>query len=213
MSLAKYRVIDLSLITIVGVVTEIVGCYLVNYFIPSVVPVFVASFVICYLAIIRWGAWGLIEIPIMALATYIAVTFIIPFTQLNEGKEQLVQNYLSILVFDLTNVVWLIFRVDKNGKLVLDTLAKRVGMMILMYIVSAFLCAVILTIFKQNVFISFLRLLSQQLLALFITCFVIEILQRFNAVYDVKKNFLKQKQEKIEETEYENEYYNKSKKE
>ncbi len=208
MSLARYRVIDLILITIVGVVSEIVGCYLINYFMPSVIPIFVASFIICYLAIMRWGVFGIIEIPIMSLATYIAITFVIQFTHLNTGKEQLVQNYWSILAFDSLNVIW-VFCKGKNGELLLNSIPKRIGMMFLMYIVGSVLCSLVLTLNQQNFFVSFLRLITQQLLALLITCFVIEILHRLNAIYDVKKSILDRKKER----EFETEYYNQKKKE
>ena len=82
-------------------------------------------------------------------------------------------------------------------------------MMFLMYIVGSVLCSLVLTLNQQNFFVSFLRLITQQLLALLITCFVIEILHRLNAVYDVKKSILDRKKEK----EFETEYYNQKKKE
>lgn len=212
MSLAKYRVIDLTLITIVGVVSEVIGCYLINYFMVSVIPVFVASFVICYMAIMRWGIWGIIEIPIMALATFVSVKYVIYFTELAEGSSQLGENYLSILCFDAVNLLWLVFRPKKDGNLILNSAPKRIGVLILMYVVGSLLCATVLTIDGINFFVSVLRLLGEQLLALFITCFVIEILHKFNAIYDVKQQLLNRKKEILEEKQFESDYYNQIKK-
>lgn len=205
MSLIKYRVIDISLITVVGVVTEILGCYLMNLFMPAVIPVFVASLVIIYIAIMRWGFWGLIEIPIMTLATFIAISFVIPYTTINSNFEQVDQNFVSILVFNLVaGGFWLLFKKldEKEGK-VLDSIPKRIGITVLIYIICSIFCSLTLIFSDYHFIITFVRMLVQQALSLVITLVVIEILVNFNCAQDVKEMMIKKKRE----MEFEKEFY------
>ena len=208
MSLAKYRVFDLFLISIVGIVSEIAGCYLINFFVPVVIPVFVASFIIIYVAIMRWGIWGLLEIPIMALSTYIAITFVIPNTKVSEEYQQITQYFITILGFDLTGALWIIPKcLEMKGKHVVDTIPKRIGIEILIYLIGTILCSFLLLIYKQNLFISLTSLLGEQLMSLVITIVVIEIMHSFSVIYDVKQSFI----DKKKELEYEKKYYLKNK--
>ena len=205
MSLAKYRVFDLSLITIVGVVTEILGCYLINLFMPTVIPVIVASLIIIYMATMRWGWWGLIEIPIMAITTYIAVLFVIPYHEVNDNYVQINQNFWSILIFDISGGLWSLIKWqnDKRSNRLLNSIPKRIGFTILIYLVGTILNSLFLVIYHYHFLQTLIRTLVGQMMALVITIIVIEILKGFNAANDVKKDMLTKKKE----MEFEKGYY------
>lgn len=201
MSLVKYKYIDLTFLLFVGVITEVVGCYLINLFLPSVVPVFVATFAVIYVAIIRWGKIGLILVPVLSLVTYLCATYVIPNKILADGYTQLKQNYLTIIMFNAGAVLTLVFKKHKNF---FDGFGKRLLMYLAIYCLGIILCGLTQLIYGNNLFMSLLRLFIEQFMSFFVTVVALEILRNQGVLEDVfEKTLIKKDEEKFEKDYYE----------
>lgn len=77
MSIKKYMCIDLLMLSVIGIGLETLCTFFVNYMTVGACPTAVISFLITYVAIIRWGYKGLIVIPFCALGNMIGGQFIV----------------------------------------------------------------------------------------------------------------------------------------
>ncbi len=204
MNLKTYKYVDLTFLLFIGVITEVVGSYLVNLFLPTVIPVFVASFTLFYVAIMRWGKIGIILIPIQSLVTYLCALYVIPNKTLAEGYVLLHQNYLTIIAFNISAVLLLVFKRDEKN---FSSFGMRMLGYSSIYLLGVTLSSVSQMLFEQNLFMAFLRTSIDQLMCFIISIVALEILRSQGVLKDVKKSFISRK----EEAKFEKDYYDSKK--
>lgn len=198
MSIERYRIIDLALLCITGIVLEFAGVWLISIFLPWVVPVFTVTIIILTTAIVRWGPVGIILAPILALATYLAGLFVLQ----NHNSMQLPPNYFVDLAYAISAGI-LIPIIKRNGyKNSFDAFWKRFSSSIAIYILGAIIGGIILGGYGYNIFASIGVLLVQQLMSLTITVVIIDLLYRQEILVNVKEKMLERKKELEEEREY-----------
>ncbi len=200
MNINKYKAIDLLLLLIVGVATELLGCWLLNIFLPLIVPIFVSSMVVIIAAMVRWGPIGISLAPILALASYLADVYLLQ----NTGySQQMPANYFVNLAFLLSTAVLIPFFVKKKDRMV-STLGKRILLSIVVYIIGCIFSGLVFGFLNYNIFISMLIVSFQQLMSLIITIIFIDLLYRQETLVNVKDRLIREKQE----IEKEKEFYN-----
>lgn len=200
MNIKKYKVLDLLLLTVIGIATELVGCWLINIFLPWVVPIFTSSVVVIIVAMVRWGPIGIIIAPVLALASYISDLF---FLQ-NSNNMQMPVSYFVNLAFLLCVSIFIPFCIKGKADKSVNTLGKRVLLVILIYILGSIVCGLIYGFYGLNIFISMGAVASQQLMSLIITGIFLDLLFRQDVLVNVKNRFLAQKKEIEEEKKYYN---------
>jgi hypothetical protein len=77
MSFTKYRILDLTVIIVLGVITEALGVFLTVNFIPYFNPFSIVALGIISLAITRYGWYGTISIPFLALTNTLTYTILL----------------------------------------------------------------------------------------------------------------------------------------
>lgn len=76
MSIKKYMLIDLSMLSGIGLILEAVGTYFINYMFVGAYPMTVVSLLITIVALVRWGWKGLLVVPFCALGNFIGGQFL-----------------------------------------------------------------------------------------------------------------------------------------
>ena len=140
MSLKKYMLIDLLITCCIGVVIEFLGTYVLNKLIYATIIPYAISLLIMMVATTRWGSWGLLIVPLLALSTVLSGRLINPHEQFRTVYDW--KLYIA-LVFSLStfslNYLWFKIRDGKKetmGSLVLLALIDIVIatlMLVLMY--------------------------------------------------------------------------------
>lgn len=207
MDIKKYRIVDLTILLIVGVATELMGSLLINAMMPWVVPVFTSAIIILIVAMVRWGAIGMILAPILALASYIGALFIMP--NKGDGIEQMPVSYLVNLAFLLPTLALYPFIKKYNYEEMFNTGGKRVLCIFAVYILGSILGGLMFTLHSLNFILSIGTLLVQQSMSLVITVIFMEMLTRQGTLVNVKKKFLRER----EEAQLDQQYYDSKRRE
>ena len=196
MSLKKYMFIDLLTTAIIGILVEFLGVFVLNKLIYATIIPFAISLLIMMVVTTRWGSWGLLLVPVLALSTVLSGRLINPreeFRVLYDWKL-----YLSIMfalsTFSL-NYFWFKKRKDKKetmGSLsllaVLDIIAATLMLVLVYYLLTS-----------QDLILAFpIWGLYGYAILIIGTC----ILNRQNVLVNVKKTLLERQVERIEEEDF-----------
>jgi hypothetical protein len=131
MSLKKYMVIDLAILSIVGAILEGIGTWACFYAFTGSVPTTVFSLLILFIAITRWKWWGIVVIPFLVFGNYIGIASI-EINHLNEYISIFNGNYVlsnilglfsSILAIIFQKMVGTIKFIKNNGILTLTLIS------------------------------------------------------------------------------------------
>ena len=196
MSLKKYMFIDLLTTAIIGILVEFLGVFVLNKLIYATIIPFAISLLIMMVVTTRWGSWGLLLVPVLALSTVLSGRLINPreeFRVLYDWKL-----YLSIMfalsTFSL-NYFWFKKRKDKKetmGSLsllaMLDIIAATLMLVLVYYLLTS-----------QDLILAFpIWGLYGYAILIIGTC----ILNRQNVLVNVKKTLLERQVERIEEEDF-----------
>lgn len=77
MSFKKYRILDLAMLIVFGMIAEGIGVFLTTVSIPSFNPFSIVALGIICLAITRYGWYGTISIPFLALTNTLTYTILL----------------------------------------------------------------------------------------------------------------------------------------
>ena len=77
MSFTKYRILDLAMLIVFGMIAEGIGVFLTTVSIPSFNPFSIVALGIICLAITRYGWYGTISIPFLALTNTLTYTILL----------------------------------------------------------------------------------------------------------------------------------------
>ena len=200
MNINKYRIIDLLVLAIIGVATELVGCWLINVFLPIVIPIYAAGVLIIIVAMVRWGPIGIILTPLLALASFLADSYLLQ----NTGyKQQMPVSYFVNLAFLLCTAILIPFIIKKKDKMI-NTMGKRILVSIGTYVLGCILSGIVFGFYNYNIFVSMVVVFVQQLMSLVITIIFMDLLYRQETLMNVKQKFLTKKKEIEEEKKYYN---------
>ena len=77
MSIKKYMLIDLGILSFIGLILEGIGTYFINYMYVGAYPSTIFSILITVVALVRWGWKGLVVIPFCAVGMLIGGQFFV----------------------------------------------------------------------------------------------------------------------------------------
>lgn len=122
--------VDLLMLTVIGCVLEFL-CARYGALVLNATPFTYVSFLIAFLAVVRWRLWGLLTIPILNIANYLAgqnleLTYLISVYDW--------RFYLSATVGMLSIGINVLF-FKKNTKSVINSTLKLLGVMFVDYII------------------------------------------------------------------------------
>ncbi len=206
MSLSKYRITDILMLLLFGILVEGVFLYLEAFFIGAYMPNFVISFLVIAVLFIRWGPIGGISIPIFALVDWLVCRYLLP------GKlgtaEELMQAYnWKVLVEHLVSYsfcfITLAFYNKKNEKIMRESRVADFGFITLLYAGVAIIEGIMVTLLENgdlfiNVGYSFLWSIFGYALS---TVFYFILIQQ-NVIVNVKRQIIAQRKEFEEERQY-----------
>jgi len=124
-SLASYCVKDLILLTVLGVAIEFAlskFCYLV---IGVITPASYITLLVAFIAVTRWGLYGLITVPFLVLGTVLGGMTVseVPFVSEVYKFSSNWQYYISIVFgFSAFIVNALLYKIKGTGKIIANTL-------------------------------------------------------------------------------------------
>ena len=133
-SILKYMVIDLLVLTVIGVILEGLVSRFIG-FVLDAAPTITFSLLIVYVAVARWKLFGLIPIPFLVLATIIGghfseISYYAAFY--NFSNWQLILSMMIGLASIGLNVI--IFRKHRTNK-IMKSIWQMLGILVLDYIV------------------------------------------------------------------------------
>lgn len=146
MSLKKYMLVDLFITGCIGIVVEFLGTYVLNKIIYATIIPYAISLLIMMVATTRWGSWGLLIAPFIALSTVLSGRLINPheqFRALYDWKLYL-SLIFSLLTFSL-NYFWFKFRNNKK-----ETMGSLVILAIMDIIVATLVLVLMYYLFTFN---------------------------------------------------------------
>ena len=124
MSLKKYMFVDLLTSAIIGILVEFLGVFVLNKLIYAMIIPFAISLLIMMVVTTRWGSWGLVIVPVLALSTVLSGRLINPHEQFKLLYDW--KLYIS-LIFSLStfslNYLWFKIFNDKKIKQTMGTLS------------------------------------------------------------------------------------------
>lgn len=124
MSLKKYMFVDLLTSAIIGILVEFLGVFVLNKLIYAMIIPFAISLLIMMVVTTRWGSWGLVIVPVLALSTVLSGRLINPHEQFKLLYDW--KLYIS-LIFSLStfslNYLWFKIFKDKKIKQTMGTLS------------------------------------------------------------------------------------------
>ena len=198
MSLKKYMLIDLLITTVIGMIVEFFAIFVFNKMIYATIIPFAVSLLIMMIATTRWGSYGILVVPFIALATILSGRLINPTDDLKVLYDW--KLYISLLfalsTFSL-NYCWFDYRKKHNHK---NTMGSMVLLGIIDAVIATLMLALVYYIFTSNMFILAFPVWSIFGYALLIlgTC----ILFTQGVLINVKDKFLEEKAILYEEEDF-----------
>ena len=151
MSLKRYMLIDLLITGIIGVIVEFLGVFVFNKMIYATIIPFAVSLLIMMISTTRWGSWGLILVPFLALSTVLSGKLINPTETLKDFYDY--KLYIS-LIFSLStfslNYCWFDFKRKRDMK---ETMGSMAGLACLDIVVSTLMLVLVYYLLTGNMFI------------------------------------------------------------
>jgi len=196
MSLKKYMLIDLIITCCIGVAIEFLGTYVLNKLIYATIIPYAISLLIMMVATTRWGSWGLLVVPLLALSTVLSGRLINPHEQFRALYDW--KLYVS-LVFSLGvfsfNHFW--FKSRENKK---ESMGSFVLLALLDIVVATLMLVLMYYMLSSQNLILALPVWGLYGYAILIigTC----ILFKQGVLVDVKKTLMDKHLEKIEEDDF-----------
>ena len=117
MSLKKYMFVDLLTSAIIGILVEFLGVFVLNKLIYAMIIPFAISLLIMMVVTTRWGSWGLVIVPVLALSTVLSGRLINPHEQfkLLYDWKLYISLIFSLSTFSLNYLWFKIFNDKKIG--------------------------------------------------------------------------------------------------
>lgn len=198
MSLKKYMFIDLLTSAIIGILVEFLGVFVLNKLIYAMIIPFAISLLIMMVVTTRWGSWGLMIVPVLALSTVLSGRLINPHEQFKLLYDW--KLYIS-LIFSLStfslNYLWFKIFKDKKIKQTMGTLSLLGVIDIIISTLMLVLIYYMLT--SQNLIMAFpIWGLYGYAILIIGTC----ILFKQGVLVDVKSTLKENYVERIEEEEF-----------
>ena len=198
MSLKKYMFVDLLTSAIIGILVEFLGVFVLNKLIYAMIIPFAISLLIMMVVTTRWGSWGLVIVPVLALSTVLSGRLINPHEQFKLLYDW--KLYIS-LIFSLStfslNYLWFKIFNDKKIKQTMGTLSLLGVIDIIMSTLMLVLIYYMLT--SQNLIMAFpIWGLYGYAILIIGTC----ILFKQGVLVDVKSTLKENYVERIEEEEF-----------
>ena len=198
MSLKKYMFVDLLTSAIIGILVESLGVFVLNKLIYAMIIPFAISLLIMMVVTTRWGSWGLVIVPVLALSTVLSGRLINPHEQFKLLYDW--KLYIS-LIFSLStfslNYLWFKIFNDKKIKQTMGTLSLLGVIDIIMSTLMLVLIYYMLT--SQNLIMAFpIWGLYGYAILIIGTC----ILFKQGVLVDVKSTLKENYVERIEEEEF-----------
>lgn len=191
MSLKKYMILDLVILTVIGCIIEAVGILACNKMLTCNMIASAVSLLMMVVATTRWGWKGLFIAPFLALATIISGRFFNPHDEFKVMYEW--KFYISILLSLLSigvNLIWFKFINYKET-------FKQVKYVLLLGTIDIIVSQVVLTLvyfalMQQFLFLAFLIWNACSYVLLLVGMF---ILKRQNVLIDVKQSLIEKNKE------------------
>jgi hypothetical protein len=198
MSLKKYMFVDLLTSAIIGILVEFLGVFVLNKLIYAMIIPFAISLLIMMVVTTRWGSWGLVIVPVLALSTVLSGRLINPHEQFKLLYDW--KLYIS-LIFSLStfslNYLWFKIFKDKKIKQTMGTLSLLGVIDIIISTLMLVLIYYMLT--SQNLIMAFpIWGLYGYAILIIGTC----ILFKQGVLVDVKSTLKENYVERIEEEEF-----------
>lgn len=129
-ALFKYMIFDLSTILIVGFVLELL-CVKFGTTVFYGTPFICMSFMMVFIAVVRWNLWGLILIPILVVATIIGGRWSeVPYLAAVYNYKIYISVVIGLLIIGLNVILFKIFGTDK----VIVSWVRVVGLILIDYL-------------------------------------------------------------------------------
>ena len=151
MSLKKYMLIDLLITGIIGIVVEFLGVYVFNKMIYATIIPYAVSLLVMMISTTRWGSWGLILVPFLALSTVLSGRLINPTEALKSFYDWklFISLFVSLSTFSL-NYCWFDF---KKKRKIQETMGSMAGLACLDIVVATLMLVLVYYILTGNMFI------------------------------------------------------------
>jgi hypothetical protein len=198
MSLKKYMLIDLLITGIIGIIVEFFGVFVFNKMIYATIIPYAISLLIMMISTTRWGNYGLILVPFLALSTVLSGKLINPTDSLKVFYDW--KLYLSLIVslstFSL-NFCWFDYKKKRKKK---ETMGSMAGLACLDIVVATLMLVLVYYLLTGNMFILAFPVWSLYGYAMLIlgTC----ILFTQGVLVNVKNKFLEEKDQMCVEEDF-----------
>lgn len=198
MSLKKYMLIDLLITGIIGTIVEFLGVFVFNKMIYATIIPFAVSLLVMMISTRRWGSYGLILVPFLALSTVMSGKIINPNDSLKVFYDW--KLYISLVVslstFSL-NYCWFDFKKKREMK---ETMGSLVGLACIDIVLSTLLLVLVYYLLTGNMLILAFPVWGLYGYAMLIlgTC----ILYTQGVLVNVKEKFIEEKNQMYEEEDF-----------
>lgn len=204
-SLKKYMIIDLIILTVIGTIIELIAMYIIPRSVPYLVPTFCISITIILVAIARWGWQGLILVPVMALICWGSGSIV---GRPNESYDW--RMFLSNLIGFFSTALVLPFRKKGKAKAIFWDIPTTILQSSLVLICFILLQSIMWIVCGEdmNILESVGFTTVSASFGILATYLVIFILRHQNITNDVKRSILDAKKEQELERKYYSQYSN-----
>ncbi len=191
------------MISIIGIITEIMGIYLISRIAPWLTPVYVVSILFMIIALYRWGEFGLVLILVFSVAGFLAGKYL----HTKGGTYYTWQAFISDFIGLLGTSIVLLLKKKFHKNEINKSVYGLLGMSFATIISVVFLQGTTYAILSnQNWVSSLVSHFFDSLFALLATMVFIIVIKNQNVIVDVKENLIATAEERRKEKEYYKEY-------
>ena len=151
MSLKKYMLIDLLITGIIGVIVEFLGVFVFNKMIYATIVPYAISLLIMMISTTRWGSYGLVLVPFLALSTVLSGRLINPTVAFRDSYDfkLYISLFVSLSTFSL-NYCWFDFRKKRKIK---ETMGSMAGLACIDIVIATIMLVLVYYLLTGNMFI------------------------------------------------------------
>lgn len=206
-------IIDLAMLTLIGIIVEIIAMFVIPTLLPNAFPLYCVSLLICSVAVMRWGIKASPVIFIMAAASVLSGKIICHLSSIeaineNEGFYDWRLLITNMIGFS-SSFIWILYKKVCKKK---ETLSSRVVVefvtavvMAVCYLLQVLTFSVVTFTSPSNYFGAFI---INMMPAVLVTMIFILALRRQGSMVDAKTDLV----DKKKEAELEEQYYKKLRK-